>query len=394
MSPLPDSYSTKAKKHAVKMEPEEAEDSDEELYVAFPPYRRKRAENKSLASPVDLPPSSSSESSPHPEKLPYYTVVNTKRRPPGSGIRFAPNQRQIAKTPAVIYNQSRVRQPVAGPSYFTTRVGPPKPKLPERSAPKLRPAAEVPPPRPPPPHPGLAALEARMNAFVDENKRLRDELMTARGELTVTRNELSAALTRVDTVERGLYGLETLETKLEEMNGDYERLSNLLSSEHLFDSERFRSNIQAVVKNSFGYYWPSAKNDMREQVWKELLPKVKEFVEKKVGEVAGELAMVRSEMARLQQRPTTAGNVQNGDSVMAELKQGIERVEKTQEESEGSVSKVEMAQGSERTRRGSTPSISTSAQKPIGNVHPPHLPPKPPSPWLDIPQGPQRRGSR
>lgn len=342
--------------HAVKVEPGE-DDSDDEVYVAFPSRRRRRVEIKSPTSTADVPPPSSSESSAHPENLPYYTIVSTKHRPPGSGIRFAPNQRQIAKTPAMMYSQSQIRQPVAGPSHPTTRVGPPKPRLPDRSAPKLRPAAEVPPPRPPPPHPGLAALEAKMNTFVEENKKLRDELVTAKDELTAAKSELAAALTRVDTVERGLHGLEALETKLEEMNGDYERLSNLLSSEHLFDSERFRTNIQAVVKNSFGYYWPSAKNDMKNQLWKELPPIVKEFVEKEVGKVANEIALVRSELATVQPRSTTGGGVQNGDTVMAGIKQAIERVEKMREESEGAISKAETAQEPERSRRGSTPSV-------------------------------------
>lgn len=305
---------------------------------------------------MDIPPPSSSAPSSHHEILPYYTVVNTKHRPLGSGIRFAPNQRQIAKTPAAIYGRSQVLQPVAGSSNQLTKVGPPKHRLPDRTGPKLRPATELLPPRPPPLH-GLAALETKVNALVDENQKLRHELVTAKDDLVTTRNELLAALARVDTTEQGLHGLETLELKLEEMKGDYERLSNLLSSEHLFDSERFRTTIHAEVKSSFGYYWPSAKNDMKHQLWKEVPPKVREFVVEEIGKVVDQVALVRSEVVALQQRFAAGGDVQNGDPTMAELRKAIERVGKKQTELEAAVLKVEKAQGSGRIEKPSTSTV-------------------------------------
>ena len=346
----------------VKAEPE----ADDEVYVPFVSHLRRRVESESPASPVDQPPSSSPAPSPSNEKPPYYTVVATKPRKLGSGIRFAPNQRQIAKTPAAIYSQPRVRQPVAGPSH-STRVGPPKHKLPDRpSGPKLRPAAELPPPRPPPPVPGLAALEAKMNYFADENQKFRDELAAAKSELADTKAELTAALTRVDTMGRDLHGLETLETQLEEMKGNYERLSNLLSSENLFASERFRANIQAEVKNSFGYYWPSAKSDMKNQLWKELPPAVKGHVEKEMGKVSDAMEQIKSQLVALQQKSAVDGSVQNGDPG-AELKQAIERLGKKQEELQATISKVERDQEPERTRRDSTPSVPTPTPNDTGN---------------------------
>lgn len=331
----------------VKVEPEEIEDSDDDVPIVS--RRRQRVERS--PTPTDTSPPLSSTPSLNPEKLPYYTVINTKHRTPGSGIRFAPNQRQIAKTPAAIYARSQGLQPVAGPSHPATKVGPPKFSLPDRTGPKLRPVTEVPPPRPPQPLPGLAALEARMNAFLDENQKLRDELTTAKDDLVSARSELTAALTRVDTVERDLNGLEAVELKLEEMKADYERLSTLLSSEHLFDSERFRTTIHAEVKNSFGYYWPSAKNDMKNQLWREVPPKVREYVDEEMGKVTHQVALVRSEAVALQHNLTAGGNIQNGGPTMAELMQTIERIQKKQEELEATVSKVERAQD---TQRGST----------------------------------------
>jgi predicted nucleic acid-binding Zn-ribbon protein len=351
--------------YAVKVEPEEIDDSDDQVLVV--PRRRKKVERWSPASSVDTSPPLSSTPSFYPERLPYYTVVNTKHRPPGSGIRFAPNQRQIAKTPAAIYARSRVLQPVAGPSHPATKVGPPKYILPDRTGPKLRPATEVPPPRPPQPLPGLAALEARMNAFVEENQKLRDELATAKNDLMTARSELTAALTRVDTVEHDLNGLEAVELKLEEMKGDYGRLSNLLSSEHLFDSERFRTTIQGEVKNSFGYYWPSAKNDMKNQLWKEIPPKVKEYVDEEIGKAAEQVALVRSEVVEHNQKLSAGGNVQSVGPTMAELMQAIGRVEKKQEELEATVSNVERAQEFERTQRGSTSTVARLTPKDVGN---------------------------
>ena len=339
----------------MKVEPEETDDSDDQVPVPPVSRRRRRVEVGSPTSPVDTTPPLSSTPSSGPEKLPYYTIINTKTRPLGSGVRFAPNQRQIAKTPAAIYARSRVPQPVAGPSHPATRVGPPTYRLPDRTGPKLRRGNELLPPRPPPPHPGLAALEARVDAFVEENQKLKDELVTAKSDLMTTRNELMAALTRVNTVEHSLHELEALELKLEEMKGDYERLSNLLSSEHLFDSERFRTTIHAEVKSSFGYYWPSAKTDMKSQLWKELPPKVEEHVEKEIGKVQDQLALVRSEVEALQHKFTTGGNVQNG-APPTELRQAIERVEKKQEELEATVSRVESAQEFERSQRGSSSS--------------------------------------
>ena len=196
-----------------------------------------------------------------------------------------------------------------------------------------------------------------MNTFVNENQQLRDELAAAKDDLVTTRNELIAALARVNAVEHDLHGLETLELNLEEMKGNYERLSNLLSSEHLFDSERFRTTIHAEVKSSFGYYWPSAKNDMKNQLWREVPPRVREFVVEEIGKVVDQMSLIRSEVVALQQKITAGGNVQNGDPAMAELKQAIERVEKKQEELEAMVSKVEKAQEFDRTRRGSTPTV-------------------------------------
>ncbi|KAF9646383.1 hypothetical protein BDM02DRAFT_3029199 [Thelephora ganbajun] len=366
-SPQADSGPIEVEEPTIMVEQEDVDDSGDEISVSFVSHQRKRVESQSPTS-VDLPPPSSSASSPLPDKPPHYTIVNIKRRQPGSGVRIAPHQHQIAKTPASIYSQTQVHRPVAGPSRPDPKVGPPTYRLPKRLEPKLRPPTELYPPRPPPPHPGLATLEARMNAFVDENQKLRDELVTVKSELAVTRSELTTALARVGAVERGLHGLETLETKLEDMKDNYERLSNLLRGEHLFDSEKFRTAIQTEVKNNFGYYWPSLKSDMKTQLWKECPPPVKEYLEKEMGKVVDEVMLVRSELLAFQQKWTTGVNDQSGDPAITELKQVIERIEKKQEELE--------------------------ATMPKKNITPPHLPPKPP-PWPDKPQqGPQRRGSR
>lgn len=347
----------------MKVEPE-IDDSDDQVPVSSISRRRQGVESRSPASPVDTSPPLSSTPSSHPEKPPYYTVVSIRYRPPGSGTRFAPNQRQIAKTPAAIYGRSQVPQPVAGPSNPATRVGPPKHRLPDRTGPKLRPATELVPPRPPPPLPGLAALEARINAFVVENQKLRDELATAKNDLVTARNELTSALARVNNVEQDLHGLEALEMKLEELKGDNERLSTLLSSEHLFDSERFRTTIHAEVKSSFGYYWPSAKTDMKNQLWKEVPPKVKEFVEKEIGRVVDQVTLVRSEVVTLQQKYIAGGNVQNGDPAMGELGQATEQV---QEESEATISEVGRAQEFEKNQDSSPLAVPRLTLKDTGD---------------------------
>lgn len=351
--------------HAQEAETDGEDDSDDEVLVSVP-HRRQRVESDS-PTPVDPPPTSSSAPSPYSEQRPYYTVVNVKPRLPGSGIRFAPNQHQIAKTPAAIYDRSRVRQPIAGPSNQTTRVGPPKHRLPRREEPKLRPAAELNPPRPPPPYPGLAALEARVNTFVDENQKLRDELATAKSELATTKDELVSALARIDTVERSLYGLMTLEQKLEELQGTYEKLSSLLTDGSLFDTEKFHSATQAGVKECFSYYWPSVKNDLKAQLWKETPEVVKEHVRKEIGKVMDEVMTVRSELVALKQTSTASGGAQNGDTAIAELKRIIQRVEKKQEELEAKASRIENAQELEKTRRDSTPSVPRLTSSNTGN---------------------------
>jgi len=206
-----------------------------------------------------------------------------------------------------------------------------------------------------------------MNAFVGENQKLRDELATVKSELATARDELATALAHVDATEHGLHGLETLEQKFEDMKDNYEQLSNLLRGEHLFDSEKFRTAIQIEVKNSFGYYWPSLKTDMKSQLWKDLPPPVKEYVEREMGKVVDEMVLVRSELVTLQQKPATSGNVQNGDPEIAKLKQALERVEKQQEELGMVISKAGMGQEFERARRGSTSSIPRPIPNNTGN---------------------------
>ena len=173
-----------------------------------------------------------------------------------------------------------------------------------------------------------------MSAFVDENQKLRDELATVTNELVATRDELAGALTRIGVMEHGLQGLEALEPRLDGMRDEYERLSNLLRGEHLFDSEKFHTAIQSEVKVGIGYYWPSLKTDMKNQLWKDLPPPVKEYLEKEIGNLVEEVALIRSELVVLQQNPPTRGNFQDGDPAIIELRRTIERVEKKQEEFE------------------------------------------------------------
>jgi hypothetical protein len=183
-------------------------------------------------------------------------------------------------------------------------------------------------------------MEARINALADENQKLRDDLLTVRSDLAVTKNDLSSALTRVGTMEHSLHELETLDPRFEEMKEGYERLSTLLRGEHLFDSEKFRTAIHAEVKSSIGYYWPSIKSDLRAQLWKEFPEPVKDHVEKEIAKVVDEVVMLRSKLVALQQNPATGGSVQNGDPAVAELKQAMERIEKQQQELGEAMSEV------------------------------------------------------
>lgn len=214
-----------------------------------------------------------------------------------------------------------------------------------------------------------------MNAFVDENQKLRDELAATKGELVATRDELAAAITRLDTAETGLRELETMAPKLGEMKNDYEQLSSLLGSEHLFSSERFRSTIQA-----------------ESQIWKELPSTVQQHMEKEVGKVVDEVVLVRSEVVALQQKLAASESARGENPAVVELRQALERVEKKQEELEG---KVGMAEEVERTKRASASSVPRLSPNDTVNMHSPSLPPRPPVPWMDqAQQGPQRRGSR
>ena len=345
-SPLDDTNTDPVgvEEYPVKVEPEAIDDSDEEAPVPLVSHKRQRIETESPPSTVEPPPPSSPGSSPHPEEgeLPYYTAIRVIPRPPGSGIRIAPDQRQIARTPASMYNL-QVPRAVAGPSNPVTRIGPPKRRLPDQSGPKLRHPTEVAPPRPPPPHPGLAALQAKMNSIMDENQKIREELATVKSELAATRDDRTAALTRIEAMERSFGGLEELRTKQEEMKNDYEKLSSLLSNENLFDSERFRMNVQAVVKNSFGYYFPSLKNELKNQLGKELSPAVKEYVENEMGKVVDEVVQVRAELVTLQ-KSSVSGITQSGDPMIVDLKQAIERVDKKQEELEAMFLRAEGTQ--------------------------------------------------
>lgn len=195
-----------------------------------------------------------------------------------------------------------------------------------------------------------------MNALADENQKLRDDLLTVRSDLAVSKNDLSTALTRAGTMEHDSRELETLGQKFEDMKEDYERLSVLLRGEHLFDSEKFRMAIQTEVKNNIGYYWPSLKSDMRSQLWKEFPEPVKQYIGEEIGKVVDEMVMIRSDLVALQQNSATGGNVQNGDSAIAELKQTMERLEKKQEELEEAMSEAGQIREFERAGRASTSS--------------------------------------
>lgn len=269
--------------------------------------------------------------------------------------------------------RSQAHQPVAGPSYPITKVGPPKRRLPDRPEPKLRRGTELNPPRPPP-NPGLSALEARMDAydakidaFMDENQKLRDELAATKSELADARNELTTALTRIDTTEHNLRDLETLEPRLDDMKENYERLSNLLRGDHLFNSEKFRTAIHSEVKVSFGYYWPSAKADMKAQLWKELPPPIREYLEKEMGKLVEQVESIRSELVALQQKSAVGGNVQNGDPAISEPEQTMDWVENKQVESEVAISEAGRAQELEMARRDSTSSIPELTPNDTGN---------------------------
>lgn len=206
-----------------------------------------------------------------------------------------------------------------------------------------------------------------MNALADENQKLRDDLLTVRSDLAVSKDDFSTALTRVGTMEHSLHELETLDPKFEDMKEDYERLSTLLRGEHLFDSEKFRTAIQTEVKNSIGYYWPSLKSDMRTQLWKEFPGLAKDYVEKEIGKVVDEVVMIRSDLVALQQNSATGGNVQNGDPAIAELKQAMERIEKKQEELEEAILEVGRAQEFKRAPRASTSSDPRLTPNNTGN---------------------------
>ena len=220
-----------------------------------------------------------------------------------------------------------------------------------------------------------------MNAFVDQNRRLneelatvksgladaRNELVTVKSELAATRNELTTTLTRIGTVERGLHELGSVGPKLEEMDGNYERLSNLLKSDHLFSSETFRVAIRTEVKNSFGHYWPSAKSDMEKQLWKKLPQPVTEYVEKEIDKLVDKLELIRSELVEVQQTPTTDGNVQNENLEMTKLKQAVERIEKKYVELEAAMPRTGRAPEFERTRRSSTSSVPGPTPNNTGN---------------------------
>jgi len=173
----------------------------------------------------------------------------------------------------------------------------------------------------------MSAYEIKTNALVSENQKLRDEL-------AATRNELTVALTRVGTTERGLRDIERLESRLDDTRGEYERLSNLLTSDNLLNSEILRAAIQSEVKSGIGYYWPSLKTDMKDQLWKELPPPVKEYVEKEKSKLTDEVVLIRSALVSLQQKSTAGGDVQDYAPAITELKTAIERVEKKQVEFE------------------------------------------------------------
>ena len=196
-----------------------------------------------------------------------------------------------------------------------------------------------------------------MDVLADENQKLRDELFSVKGELAIAKGDLSTAVARIGTVEHDLHELEALDPKFEDMKENYERLANLLKGEHLFDSEKFRSAIQAEVKGSIGYYWPSVKADLKSQLWREFPEPAKKYVEKEIGKVVEDVALIRSNLVALQQHSSTSGNAAGSDPEIAELKQALERVEKRQGELEMAISEVGKAQQLERTRRASTSSV-------------------------------------
>lgn len=206
-----------------------------------------------------------------------------------------------------------------------------------------------------------------MTSFADENQKLRDELLTVKSDLVVAKNGLTAALTRVGTMEHNLHGLEALNPKFEDMKEDYERLSTLLRGEHLFDSEKFRTAIQTEVKSSIGYYWPSLKSDMKSQLWKDFPEPVKAYVNQEIGKLVDEVVTIRSNLVGLQQSSTTGENIQNGDPVVAELQRAMERIEKKQEELEAAISEVGRAREFEGARRASTSNIPGPTPNNTGN---------------------------
>jgi len=173
-----------------------------------------------------------------------------------------------------------------------------------------------------------------MNAFADENQKLRDELTTVKGELVAAREELTAALARIDTTKHSLHGLEALDSRVDGMKEDYDKLSNLLRGDNLFNTEKFHTAVQSEVKSNFGYYWPSAKTDMKNQLWKELPPSVKDHMDKEIGKLSDEMALIRSELVAFQQKSIAGGIIQNGDPAVAQLKQAIELIQTKQEELE------------------------------------------------------------
>ena len=206
----------------------------------------------------------------------------------------------------------------------------------------------------------MNTYEARINAFEDENQKLRDELATAKNELAGTRDELAAVLARTGATEHGLQNLEVLEPRLDEMRDNYERLSNLLRGDHLFDSEKFRTAIHSEVKVSFGYYWPSVKADMKAHLWKDLPPPVKDFLGKEMGKLAEQVESIRSQLVALQQQSATGGDVQNGDPAITEPRRVVE--------SEAAMPEAGTAQDFERAQRNSissdpglTPNTGNSA---------------------------------
>lgn len=232
----------------------------------------------------------------------------------------------------------------------------------------------------------MNTYEAKMNALVRENRKLKDDL-------AATGNELTKALARIGATERDLLRLEVLESRLDNTKDEYERLSSLLTGDNLFNSEKFRTVIQSEVKSGFGYYWPSLKTDMRDQLWKELPPPVKEYMEMEKSKLTDEVVLIRSALVSLQQKSTASESAQDGAPAISELKKAIERIEMRQEEFEsalrGSTSSApRLGPKSTLLRSGSNGlRLSTPLAIPL-----PNLPPKPPAPWSESPRhGPQQR---